>query len=150
MTLSIVEPRLNLPQLPGGWNTQKILAFVHHELGGVIGDQSRYFTFISECLVVCLSVCLSLCTSLSLFLPLSLSLSHTHTHTHTFFLFLFLSLFLVFVHNRFERVTGHKSKYFTSVCVCVLSLYLSLSLFLSVFFSRSPFLCLSLFGICIS
>jgi hypothetical protein len=36
--LAPVAPKLNLPQLPGGWNTQKILAFFHHELGGVISE----------------------------------------------------------------------------------------------------------------
>jgi hypothetical protein len=39
VTLSIVVPQLHLPELAGGWNTQSILAFFHHENGGVVGDE---------------------------------------------------------------------------------------------------------------
>ena len=61
ITLSIVTPKLNLPQINGGWNTQKVrththtrthihthvhthtqvLAFIHHELGGTLPHTTR-------------------------------------------------------------------------------------------------------------
>jgi hypothetical protein len=42
ITLSIVTPKLNLPQISGsGWSTQKVLAFVHHELGGTLPHATR-------------------------------------------------------------------------------------------------------------
>ena len=37
VTLSVVAPKLNVPKLPSGWNSKKILAFIHHELGGSLG-----------------------------------------------------------------------------------------------------------------
>ena len=36
VALSVVAPKLNLPKLRGGWNSKKMLAFLHHELGGDI------------------------------------------------------------------------------------------------------------------
>ena len=38
VTLALVTPQLHLPNLAGGWNTQKLLAFFHHEHGGEVGD----------------------------------------------------------------------------------------------------------------
>ena len=42
VTLSLVTPQLNLPSLVGGWNTQKILAFFHHEHGGKVRDAGSF------------------------------------------------------------------------------------------------------------